>query len=381
MSQHVDTMAMFGFGDDCPVFDGLFDYCSNYTGATISSARTLLQSPPGTNSSSSNPAQSDIAINWSGGLHHAHKSNASGFCYVNDIVLAILILLTRHPRVLYIDIDVHHGDGVEEAFASSDRVMTLSFHKWDPSSFFPGTGGAEDSGPKNPRNPGARHSLNVPLRDGIDDAQYGTLFDTVAKEAVAVFQPTAIVLQCGADSLGGDRLGKFNLNIRGHGHCVSTCRAFGLPLLLLGGGGYTARNVARLWCHETALATDCNLPLDAQIPSHVPYRRAFEGDENGDGMLFPVLDDDGKRHKNDHDAKYLNEQVQRVSEQLRYLRGAPSVQMQRMPRDIWTVRQEVEEDMREDEDGERGGRNGEEAARRRKKAERNVGGRGEMPVR
>ena len=80
----------------------------------------------------------DIAINWAGGLHHAKKSEASGFCYVNDIVLAILELLKYHQRVLYIDIDIHHGDGVEEAFYTTDRVMTVSFHKYGE--YFPGTG-------------------------------------------------------------------------------------------------------------------------------------------------------------------------------------------------------------------------------------------------
>lgn len=80
----------------------------------------------------------DIAINWAGGLHHAKKSEASGFCYVNDIVLGILELLRYYARVLYIDIDVHHGDGVEEAFYTTDRVMTVSFHKYGE--FFPGTG-------------------------------------------------------------------------------------------------------------------------------------------------------------------------------------------------------------------------------------------------
>jgi histone deacetylase 1/2 len=80
----------------------------------------------------------DIAINWAGGLHHAKKMEASGFCYVNDIVLGILELLRYYARVLYIDIDVHHGDGVEEAFYTTDRVMTVSFHKYGE--FFPGTG-------------------------------------------------------------------------------------------------------------------------------------------------------------------------------------------------------------------------------------------------
>jgi hypothetical protein len=116
----------WGFGDDCPIFDGMYGYCSLYTGASMDAARRLSS------------GQSKIAINWSGGLHHAKKANASGFCYVNDIVCAILHLLLFHPRVLYIDIDVHHGDGVEQAFWSTDRVMTLSFHKYDKLEFFPG---------------------------------------------------------------------------------------------------------------------------------------------------------------------------------------------------------------------------------------------------
>ncbi|KAJ0357314.1 hypothetical protein COL922a_014664, partial [Colletotrichum nupharicola] len=107
-----EAIARFNFGDDCPIFDGLFQYCSLYSGASIDAARKLCNN------------QADIAINWSGGLHHAKKAEASGFCYINDIVLAILQLLRVHPRVMYIDIDVHHGDGVEQAFWSSDRVLT-----------------------------------------------------------------------------------------------------------------------------------------------------------------------------------------------------------------------------------------------------------------
>jgi acetoin utilization deacetylase AcuC-like enzyme len=90
--------------EDCPVFDGMYDFCSLYSGSSLEGARKI------------NSGAVDIAVNWSGGLHHAKKNEASGFCYVNDIVLAILELLRYHPRVLYVDIDVHHGDGVQEAF-------------------------------------------------------------------------------------------------------------------------------------------------------------------------------------------------------------------------------------------------------------------------
>ena len=375
-----DTQLSFGIGEDCPVFDGLYDYCSLYTGGTLSAVRTLLAAnPPSSHAgrTSSRVAASDIAINWSGGLHHALKGRASGFCYVNDIVLAIQLLLTQHPRVLYIDIDVHHGDGVEHAFASSDRVLTLSLHKYDPLEFFPGTGGPNATGPENPHNPGAKHSLNLPLKDGIEDEQYKWLFDQCVKKTVDVFQPTAIVLQCGGDSLGGDRLGKFNLNIKAHGHCVRTCRSFKLPLLLLGGGGYTPRNVARLWCHETALATDTELSND--LPEHVPHLQAFTGPNKGDGLLYPNLTDAKHHHTNEHDGAYLREQQRRIFEQLRYVQGAPSVQMARLPGDIWKLREEIEERLKEEEEElEEDERNGDRGGRGRRVRERNIGVRGEM---
>lgn len=152
----------------------------------------------------------DIAINWAGGLHHAKKSEASGFCYVNDIVLGILELLRYYARVLYIDIDVHHGDGVEEAFYTTDRVMTVSFHKYGE--FFPGTGELKDVGVQK----GKYYSVNVPLRDGIDDESYRTTFEPVIEKVMEWYRPAAVVLQCGGDSLSGDKLGCFNLSMKGN---------------------------------------------------------------------------------------------------------------------------------------------------------------------
>ena len=123
-----------------------------------------------------NNSQCDIAINWSGGLHHAKKFEASGFCYVNDIVIGILELLKVHPRVLYIDIDIHHGDGVQDAFYLTDRVMTVSFHKYG-NYFFPGTGDMYEVGAES----GRYYSLNVPLKEGVDDENYEFIFKPVMK--------------------------------------------------------------------------------------------------------------------------------------------------------------------------------------------------------
>ncbi|MES1917310.1 MAG: putative histone deacetylase 1-B, partial [Cercozoa sp. M6MM] len=220
---------------DCPVFDGMFDFFQLASGGSVGGAYKL------------NHQEADIVVNWAGGLHHAKKTEASGFCYVNDIVLAILELLKRHQRVVYIDIDVHHGDGVEEAFYTTDRVMTVSFHKYGE--FFPGTGDIKDVG----HAEGRGYAVNVPLKDGIDDASYHSVFQPVITAVMEHFQPGAVVLQCGADSLAGDRLGCFNLSHDGHGKCAEFVRTFNLPMLVLGGGGYTIRNVARAWANETAI--------------------------------------------------------------------------------------------------------------------------------
>lgn len=143
------------------------------------------------------------------------------------------------------DIDVHHGDGVEEAFFTTDRVMTVSFHKYD-GTFFPSTGDIMDIG----LGKGKHYALNVPLNDGIDDASFGSLFRPIIGKVMEVYQPEAVVLQCGADSLAGDMLGCFNLSVRGHADCLRFLRSFNVHLMVLGGGGYTIRNVARCWCYE-----------------------------------------------------------------------------------------------------------------------------------
>uniref|UniRef100_A0A453NR69 Histone deacetylase n=1 Tax=Aegilops tauschii subsp. strangulata TaxID=200361 RepID=A0A453NR69_AEGTS len=242
----------FNVGEDCPVFDGLFPFCQASAGGSIGAAVKL------------NRGDADITVNWAGGLHHAKKGEASGFCYVNDIVLAILELLKFHRRVLYVDIDVHHGDGVEEAFFTTNRVMTVSFHKYGD--FFPGTGHITDVG----AGEGKHYAVNVPLSDGIDDDTFRDLFQCIIKRVMEVYQPEVVVLQCGADSLAGDRLGCFNLSVKGHADCLRFLRSFNIPMMVLGGGGYTIRNVARCWCYETAVA------VGVEPDNKLPYNDYYE---------------------------------------------------------------------------------------------------------
>ena len=133
----------------------------------------------------------DISINWAGGLHHAKKREASGFCYINDIVLGILELLRTYPRVLYIDIDCHHGDGVEEAFYTTDRVMTCSFHKFGE--YFPGTGTQEDRG----RGKGMGYAINVPLKDGLNDDSFRSIYEPVSKATSNTAMSAEVIVSLG----------------------------------------------------------------------------------------------------------------------------------------------------------------------------------------
>lgn len=181
-------------------------------------------------------------------------------------MLGILELLRFYPRVLYIDIDCHHGDGVEEAFYTTDRVMTCSFHKFGE--YFPGTGTQDDRG----RGRGRGYAVNVPLKDGVTDESYRSVFEPIIYKINEVFRPSAIVLQCGADSLAGDKLGCFNITMNGHANCVQFVRKLGIPFMMVGGGGYTVKNVARTWAYETA----CALGVEDTIDPNMPWNEYFE---------------------------------------------------------------------------------------------------------
>lgn len=129
--------------------------------------------------------------------------------------------------------------------------MTVSFHRFG-NGFFPATGGLSDVG----SGPGRYYSMNVPLRAGLDDFSFIELYKEIITEVVSKFCPEVIVLQCGADSLALDRLGPFNLSIKAHAEAVRFTRDFGLPIMVLGGGGYTIKNVARCWAYETGVLVD-----------------------------------------------------------------------------------------------------------------------------
>lgn len=227
--------------------------------------------------------------------------------------------------MLYIDIDIHHGDGVEEAFYTTDRVMTVSFHKYGD--YFPGTGHIRDTG----YGMGNYYSLNIPLDDGIDDECYVSLFKQLMSRVMEMFRPGAVVLQCGADSLSGDRLGCFNLSIKGHGECVRYMRSFNVPLLLLGGGGYTIRNVARCWCYETGVA------LGVEIEDALPENEYYE--YFGPDYTLHVTP---SNMENKNSRQMLEDVRVQIMENLSNLVHAPSVQFHERPETHFPLAEEEE---------------------------------------
>ncbi|KAG5504034.1 hypothetical protein GH5_04895 [Leishmania sp. Ghana 2012 LV757] len=238
---------------DCPLFPEVWTLVTSQAGASLACAEALVR------------GDADVAMNWAGGMHHAAAAHASGFCFVNDIVLCIRRLLRHYQRVLYIDLDVHHGDGVEGAFYGNHRVMTLSLHQFG-SGFFPGTGDYPT------RETADSFAVNVPLPMRTGDAAYLLSFRTALSSVVQCFDPEAVVLQCGADTITGDLIGRLCVTTLAHTQCVADVLSLERPTVLLGGGGYHVFHTARCWAIHTATAlgrTAAQLPL--YIPRTDPY--------------------------------------------------------------------------------------------------------------
>ncbi len=177
----------------------------------------------------------------------------------------------------------------------------------------------------------------MPLKGGIDDESYETVFRPVIEKVMEKFRPGAIVLQCGADSLAKDRLGCFNLTIKGHGRCVSFVKGFGIPTLVLGGGGYNIRSVARCWVYETALL------LDTEIDDNIPFNDYWLYFEPDHKLHFPKQAKENKNTK-----EYLEKVKIKVFENLRSLTGAPSVQIQEVPPMYYISEGELDDDVNPD---------------------------------
>lgn len=247
------SLSRYGLGPgDTPAFPGMWENGLLYCGGSVKCAQLVTS------------GSYNRAISFAGGLHHAHHDHASGFCILSDIALAINVLkASGHRRVMYVDIDVHHGDGVEELFRADPDVLTLSFHEsgaW----LFPGTGNVQDRGTGIAEN----SVWNVPFAPNTGGDVWSSTIQNITEQVMQSFLPDAIVLQLGADALAEDPLGHLVMT---RWEWLNTVHllliAFGnRPVVILGGGGYCRDAVVDVWSRVAVMAAghDWSIGLDIQ---------------------------------------------------------------------------------------------------------------------
>jgi acetoin utilization protein AcuC len=239
----------FGLGaGDNPVFRGLWEAARLVAAGSLLAADLVAG------------GKADRAFHFAGGLHHAMPDRASGFCYVNDAVLAILRLRQHGLRVAYVDIDAHHGDGVQHAFYGDPDVLTISTHERGER-LFPGTGFVHELG----EGEAAGFSVNLPLEAYTDSAVYLPAFEAVVPPLLERFRPDVIVAQLGVDAHRTDPLTHLALDLQGFVKAFARVLPLAPRLVALGGGGYDVRNVARGW--TAAWAVINGVELAAEMPA------------------------------------------------------------------------------------------------------------------
>lgn len=263
----------FGTGDN-PIFPGIYHSSMLYTGASAMAAQAVNDGDA-------------LAFNISGGLHHAHYDRAAGFCVLNDCAVAVRRLRRKFSRVAYIDIDVHHGDGVQESFYSDPNVMTVSIHEGGRT-LFPGTGFVEEIG----EGAGEGYSVNVPLAPYTPNEVWISAWREAAMPLLKAFDPEAIFLQMGTDPHWKDPLAHIALTAQGWLETVKDIKALGKPIVAVGGGGYNMTTVPRMWTLAIAALLEIELPDDT--PETFRYHRDI-----------PTL--------SDHDSPPLREAQERVA--------------------------------------------------------------------
>jgi acetoin utilization protein AcuC len=243
---------------DTPPFDGMYDYALLVCGASLEAARLVVE------------GQAEVAFNAAGGVnHHAHRDHASGFGIFNDAAVAIAWLRELSLRVAYVDIDVHHGDGVEAIFADDDRVLTISLHE-STRSLFPGPRGgfAENIG----TGRGLGYAVNVPLAPATDDETWLAAFDEVVPPLLGAFKPDVLVTQLGVDTHFRDPLAHLQLTTHGFAAAVQRLSALSPGRwVALGGGGYHVPTAVRAWALAFSIMAGIALPDEVPVGYHARY--------------------------------------------------------------------------------------------------------------
>lgn len=287
-SDGATTSELRGLGTaDVPVFADMHRAASLVCGASVAAAEAVAT------------GVFDHGMNIAGGLHHAMSNRAAGFCVYNDVAVAIKWLLTNgFDRIAYVDVDVHHGDGVQEVFYNDPRVLTVSIHE-SGDSLFPGTGYPQEIG--GPKAQGS--AINIALRRDTGDSDWIRAYESVVPEALAAFRPQIIVSQQGCDSHRLDPLADFNLSIECQRWSYSRIHELTHELcdgrwVALGGGGYDwVHVVPRAWTHLAAIGAGA--PIDPTTPIPAQWQEVITGLAGvpaptvmGDGVsLHPLLPD------------------------------------------------------------------------------------------
>ena len=242
---------------DNPIFDDMHDAAALIAGGSLAAARQIVE------------GRSSRAVNIAGGLHHAMHDHAAGFCVYNDCSVAIAWMLEQGvERIAYLDVDVHHGDGVQAAFYDDPRVLTLSLHQ-HPITLWPGTGFPTEVGASGADGT----AVNVALPPGTSDSGWLRAFHAVVPSVLAEFRPQVLVTQCGADAHKEDPLADLALSVDGQRETYRALRELAETYadgkwLVLGGGGYQLfRVVPRAWTHLLATALDRDVAPEKTIPA------------------------------------------------------------------------------------------------------------------
>ncbi|PRY30326.1 acetoin utilization protein AcuC [Umezawaea tangerina] len=241
---------------DNPVFERMHEASALIVGGTMEAARRIAS------------GEADRAVSIAGGLHHAMRDHAAGFCVYNDCAVAISWLLDNgFDRIAYVDVDVHHGDGVQNAFYDDPRVLTISVHQ-NPMTLWPGTGWPAELGGKGAEGT----AVNLPLPPGTRDGNWLRAFHAVVPGLLGAFRPQILVTQCGVDSHREDPLADLSLSVDGHRAIYRALRDLaeahaGGKWLALGGGGYELlRVVPRSWTHLLATVLDRDVEPNVPLP-------------------------------------------------------------------------------------------------------------------
>ena len=253
-------MLRHGIGSaENPVFKGVYDFSALSATASLAGARLILGGAP-------------AAFNPCGGFHHAYPDRASGFCYVNDIAIAIDELRAAGLRIAYVDIDAHHGDAVQSAYYGDPTVLTVSVHETGRT-LFPWGGSEREIG----QGAGRGYNVNVPLEPGADDEIFLAVFREIVMEALQRFRPDVIVGQFGTDTFATDPLTHLRLTNNGYIEAIEILHRSFPRILALGGGGYNMGDVERGW---TLLWAEL-----AGLPIEGGYAGALGGVFLGDSSL------------------------------------------------------------------------------------------------